>query len=60
MKTKRCRTCSGDIRIYHDNEVGDDVYCDECEQEYRIISLCPIHLEALETDYSYYFEEDEY
>lgn len=60
MKKKRCMACGGDIRVYHDNEVGDEVYCDDCEREYRIVSQHPICLEALETDYDYCFEEDEY
>ncbi|MCF8055808.1 MAG: hypothetical protein K9K37_04100 [Desulfocapsa sp.] len=60
MKTKRCMVCGGDIRIYYDNEVGDEVFCDECEREYRIYSMQPVKLEALETGNDYYFEEDEY
>ncbi len=60
MKTKRCTACGGDIQIYYDNEVRDDVYCNECEREYRIISMHPVKLQALETDYDYCFEEDEY
>lgn len=60
MKTKRCTVCGGDIRIYHNNEERDEVYCNECEREYRIISLHPVRLETLEMDYDYCFEEDEY
>ena len=34
--------CSDDLRIYHDNRVGDDVFYDECEREYKICSLHPV------------------
>lgn len=60
MKTKRCSVCGGTIRIYHDHDIGDDVYCDECEREFRLISIKPIRMEPLEICDDYYFEEDEY
>lgn len=60
MAKKRCMSCGGDIRIYYDHEIGDEVFCEECEREYRICSLRPVHLEPLETGNDYYFEEDDY
>ncbi len=60
MKSKRCPACGGNIRIYYDHEVGDYVYCEECEREFLIRSLSPIRLEYLEHEEDYYFEEDEY
>jgi lysine biosynthesis protein LysW len=60
MRTKRCPSCSGEIRIYHDNEPGDEVFCDDCEREYSLISLSPIRLTPLEIYDDYAFEADEY
>ena len=53
-------SCGGDIRIYYDHEVGDEVFCEDCEREYLIRSLSPLRLEPLETGNDYHFEEDEY
>ena len=53
-------SCGRDIRIYYDHEVGDEVYCEECEREYLIRSIQPLRLEPLESHYDYHFEEDEY
>ena len=60
MKTKRCPTCGGNIKIYYDHETGDEVFCEECEQEFRLLSLSPIMMESTERYEEYYFEEDEY
>lgn len=60
MKTKRCPVCGGGIRIYNDHEPGDDVYCDECEREFKILGMNPTMLEPLEVFDDYRFEEDEY
>lgn len=60
MKSKRCPTCGGGIKIYYDHEPGDEVYCEECELEFQLISLNPIRLEPLDQYENYYFEEDEY
>ncbi|MBU0682362.1 MAG: hypothetical protein KKD73_13175 [Proteobacteria bacterium] len=58
MITKKCPVCRGEIRIFYDNEPGDEVYCEECEQEFEILSLNPLRLDALEsTDY---YEEESY
>lgn len=56
MTSKKCPLCRGEIRIFYDHELGDEVYCEECEQEFEIISLSPLRLEPLET-YNYYEEE---
>ena len=60
MSKKRCMSCGGDVRIYYDHEVGDEVFCEDCEREYLIRSLEPVRLEPLETYNDYNFEEDEY
>lgn len=60
MKTKRCPTCGGRIKIYYDHEPGDEVFCEECEREFSLISVSPIRLDPLEKHEEYYFEEDEY
>ena len=60
MRTKRCPTCGGDIKIYYDHEPGDEVYCEDCERDFQIIALYPIRIEALDRYVDYYFEEDEY
>ena len=52
--------CGGSIYIYDENEVGDEVYCEECEKEFIILSLDPTFLEPLESEDDYYFEDDEY
>lgn len=58
MISKKCPSCRGEIRIFYDNEPGDEVYCEECEQEFEILSLNPLRLDALEsTDY---YEEESY
>ena len=56
MRRKKCPYCRGEISIFHDHEVGDEVYCEECEQEFEILSINPIRLGPLES-YSYYEEE---
>lgn len=58
MMSKKCPMCRGEIRIFEDNEPGDEVYCEDCEQEFEIISIAPIRLEALES--SGYYEEDSF
>ena len=60
MSRKRCEVCGGSIYIYDENEVGDEVYCEECEKEFIILSLDPTFLEPLESEDDYYFEDDEY
>lgn len=60
MKTKRCPACGGTIKIYYDHEPGDEVFCEECEREFSLLSISPIRLESLERNDEYYFEEDEY
>lgn len=56
MPSKKCPFCRGEIRIFYDNEPGDEVYCEECEQEFEILSLMPLRLDALET--ANYYEEE--
>ena len=67
MRTKRCPSCGGDINIYFDHSPGDDVYCEDCEREFQLISIKPLRLESInnyDDDYHFegddYFEEDEY
>lgn len=60
MIRKRCEVCGGSIYIYDDNEVGDEVYCEECEKEFIVLSLEPVSLEPLDAEDDYYFEDDEY
>ena len=60
MKTKKCPTCGGKIKIYYDHEMGDEVYCEDCERELQLISLSPLRLEPLEQYDDYYFDDDEY
>lgn len=60
MITRKCPVCDGGVRIYPDDNPGDEVYCDECGQEFRLLSVDPIRLEALDMVDDYYFEEDEY
>ena len=56
MKSKKCPACRGEIRIFDDHEPGDEVYCEDCEQEFEILSISPLRLEPLES-YDYYEEE---
>lgn len=58
MRSKKCPACRGEIRVFDDNEPGDEVYCEECEQEFEILSLIPLRLEPLEA--LNYFEEESY
>ncbi len=60
MKTKTCPICGGAIRIYSDHEIGDEVYCDECEREFRLLAISPVYMEPIEVFDDYCFEEDEY
>lgn len=60
MSKRQCMSCGGDVQIYYDHEVGDEVFCEECEQEYLIRSFHPLRLEPLETVIDYHFEEDGY
>ena len=48
MKTTGCPACGGKIRIYHDHEAGDEVYCDDCERRFQLMGLDPIRLEPYE------------
>lgn len=59
MKKKNCPTCGGDIRVYRDDEPGDEVCCDDCEREFILLSYNPLRLEVAEEYEDYYFEEDE-
>lgn len=62
MKSKPCPTCGGKIRIYYDNEIGDEVYCEDCEREFVLTSFNPIRLEPIEAyeEYDdYHFDEDD-
>ena len=58
MRSKKCPACRGEIRIFYDNEPGDEVYCEECEQEFEIMSINPLRLDPLET--LNYYEEDSF
>lgn len=61
MKIKKCPACRANIKIFNENEPGDEIYCDDCEREFRILSVDPILLEPVEVyDDDYYFEENEY
>ncbi len=63
MKSKPCPTCGGKIKLYYVNALGDDVYCEDCEREFRIISLTPVKLQPFDTfeEYDdYIFDEDDY
>lgn len=57
MRTKKCPYCKGEIKIFYDNERGDEVYCDQCEQEFELRSVEPIILEPLS---SFNYEERDY
>ena len=63
MKTKLCPICDGSIEIYDDLDVGDDVYCDECDREFVLTGFDPIVME-LNNSYDdledFYLDEDEY
>jgi len=48
MKKLDCPACGGKIRIYYDHELGDEVYCDDCEKGYQLIGLDPIRLDWVE------------
>lgn len=64
MRTEECPTCGGSISIYFDNEPGDVVICEDCEQSFDILSISPMILEPIgpydgygdddyESDYDY-------
>jgi lysine biosynthesis protein LysW len=57
---KRCPTCGSRITIYYDHDIGDEVYCEECDREFQLVSFKPFRLEPLDEFAEYYFEEDEY
>lgn len=59
MKTKRCPSCDGRIRIYYDHEPGDEVYCEDCRKEFQLMSLNPIILDSFDYDEELDFEEEE-
>ena len=53
-KVVKCPACGERIEISKDTERGDTVYCEECDREFKVVSLKPIKLEPLDED-----EEDE-
>ncbi|WP_035274994.1 hypothetical protein [Desulfogranum japonicum] len=60
MKTKKCPMCGGRIKIYYDHEAGDEVYCEECEREFQLISLTPIRLDLVERYEDHNYRVNEY
>ncbi len=60
MKTRKCPSCRGPIKIFRESEPGDEVFCEDCEREFSILSIDPIQLEPIELYDDYYFEEGEY
>lgn len=60
MKTKKCPTCGGKIKIYYDHGTGDEVYCEDCEREFLLVSMIPLRLEPLEQYDDYYFDDEDY
>ena len=60
MKTVKCPACGGKIKIYYDHELGDEVYCEECEKEFQLMGLEPIRLESFDAyDDEYYFDDED-
>ncbi len=52
MEVVKCPECREKIEVSEYTELGDIVYCEECDQGYEIVSLDPIKLklERLEED----------
>ena len=59
MKNVKCPACGGKIRIYYDHEPGDEVYCDDCEKEFQIMSIKPVILESFDSLDDGYYDDDE-
>ncbi len=59
MKTVKCPSCNAKIRIDKYTERGDILYCDECEEEFVIVSLRPVKLQPVtEDDYDDDYYDD--
>ena len=59
--TTKCPICRSKVKIFRDNEPGDEIYCEDCDRELTIISMDPTVVEVTEdfgTDY--YFDETDY
>lgn len=55
----KCPMCGAAIQVPTNSEVGDLVYCDQCDAELEIVSLKPLELDWPLDDYEDYDEDDE-
>jgi lysine biosynthesis protein LysW len=46
----RCPMCRETIEISRDTELDDIISCYDCDGEFRVVSLKPVKLEALDDD----------
>ncbi|MCL2340681.1 MAG: hypothetical protein FWC49_03135 [Proteobacteria bacterium] len=50
VQIEECSICGGDIIVDGFCEEEDIVYCNDCEAEFMIRSLDPLHLKLLDDD----------
>lgn len=58
-KTIRCPSCNSNIELEEDMKIGDVIYCTECYQELKLISLNPPKVEEIENSYDGYDDREE-
>jgi lysine biosynthesis protein LysW len=55
----KCPMCGAAMQVPTNAEVGDLVYCDQCDAELEVVSLKPLELDWPLDDYEDYDLEDE-
>lgn len=58
MKIRKCTVCMREIMVSSDNQPGDILYCEGCDQGYELLSVKPIRLTPL--DFYEDYEDYEY
>ena len=53
-----CKVCEEDIAIDTFMDMGDTVYCEECDSEFIITSTNPIMIKLLDEEDNYEYDDD--
>jgi len=55
----KCPMCGTDVQVPSNTEIGDLVFCDQCDAELEVVNLKPLELDWPLDDYEEDFEGDD-
>lgn len=56
--TVECKVCEEELYLDPYMDLGDTVYCEQCDSEFVIVSTAPIVLRLVDEEDSYEFDDD--